>query len=80
MLLRPKHICCVDCGEPFTADNVHSIEGWSETQISGLCEDCFDALFEEMEERCNSEELEEQEDPQDGIQVMSFAEFSRYYH
>jgi len=28
----------------------HTRLGWAETQISGSCEDCFDALFAENEE------------------------------
>ena len=38
---------CVKCGEPFSTKNVHTQAGWEETKISGLCEDCFDNLFEE---------------------------------
>lgn len=38
---------CIDCGQPFTDANVHTDEGWRETKISGMCEDCFDALFAE---------------------------------
>ena len=41
---------CVDCWEPFTPDIVHTRLGWCETQISGLCEDCFNDLFDDMEE------------------------------
>lgn len=38
---------CVRCCDPFHFDNTHTAAGWSETQISGMCEDCFDNLFEE---------------------------------
>jgi len=41
---------CVQCGEAFTALNVFTPAGARETQISGLCEKCFDALLEEGEE------------------------------
>jgi hypothetical protein len=30
--------------------NTHSAPGWRETTISMMCEDCFDALFDENEE------------------------------
>ena len=33
-----------NCGERFSDSNVYSQAGWLETQISGLCEVCFDAL------------------------------------
>ncbi len=35
---------CVGCGERFTTANVWSDAGWYETQISGLCESCYDAV------------------------------------
>ncbi len=41
---------CVECKEPFTAKNTYSDAGWRETQLSGLCENCFDAAFEDMED------------------------------
>jgi hypothetical protein len=34
---------------PLTTANVKSAAGWQETQISGICETCFDGLFEEGE-------------------------------
>lgn len=37
---------CANCCRPFSYLNTHSAAGWRETQISGFCEDCFDALFE----------------------------------
>lgn len=40
---------CVNCTQPFSAANTHSKDGWIETQISGLCEDCFDEICEEAE-------------------------------
>lgn len=47
---QPKYTHCIECGEPFTEANVHTRDGVLETQISGMCEDCFDALFEGYEE------------------------------
>lgn len=38
---------CVDCKERFTAANVQSPAGWRETRISGMCENCWNALFAE---------------------------------
>ena len=36
---------CECCREHFSPCNVHTRAGWEETQISGMCEDCFDGLF-----------------------------------
>ena len=41
------NVSCYACGEVFSPANTHTVQGWKETQISGMCEDCFDALFEE---------------------------------
>lgn len=41
---------CVCCKEEFSKENVFTQEGAVETQISGLCEKCFDGIFEEDEE------------------------------
>lgn len=38
---------CISCGAMFDEVNTHSVAGWRETQISGMCEDCFDELFKE---------------------------------
>lgn len=40
---------CNICYKPFTTDNVFTIEGAREIEISGFCEKCFDALFEDEE-------------------------------
>lgn len=40
------HSTCIVCDQPFTKDNVSTPEGWAETKISGMCENCFDELFE----------------------------------
>jgi len=42
---------CVECEEPFTPSNVYSADGWKETQISGLCEDCFDTIEEDEQQQ-----------------------------
>ena len=36
---------CIKCGEDFSDKNTHTVAGWKETRISGMCEDCFDELF-----------------------------------
>lgn len=41
---------CISCKQPFTSANVFSQLGCKETQISGMCEICFEGLFDEMEE------------------------------
>lgn len=46
---RSYRICC-QCEEAFSPENTHSTAGWAETQISGVCEDCFDSLFDDEEE------------------------------
>ena len=40
---------CIVCGEQFSDRNTHSAAGWREILISGICEDCFDGLFEDEE-------------------------------
>lgn len=42
---RPLFSRCVDCEQPFTKHNVFTPAGWRETQISGMCEECWDELF-----------------------------------
>lgn len=49
---------CFQCKQPFTSENVYSDMGWRETQISGICEKCFDKMFEESEDH-----EDEQRDP-----------------
>lgn len=41
--------CCF-CGEKFSDENVFTALGWEETKISGMCEVCFDGLFEGMDD------------------------------
>jgi ribosomal protein L37AE/L43A len=44
---------CVECGQPFSASNVYTPEGWKETKISGMCEKCFDKAFGEDGASCD---------------------------
>lgn len=37
---------CISCGEPFSNKNVFTREGLAEIKISGMCEVCFDELFD----------------------------------
>lgn len=46
---RAHYTTCCQCDKPFGNANVKSSLGWAETQISGMCEVCFDNLFEEEE-------------------------------
>lgn len=39
---------CVKCGE-MALRHIHTKEGLAEYCISGLCEDCFDAMFSESD-------------------------------
>jgi len=41
---------CVCCKEEFSKENVFTQEGAAETQISGMCEKCFDEILEWCEE------------------------------
>jgi hypothetical protein len=42
---------CIQCHEPFKFGvNVFTVDGQKEVAISGLCEKCFDALFEDDDE------------------------------
>ena len=41
---------CIKCGEPFkNGVNVFTKAGFAEVAISGLCETCFDAIFQNEE-------------------------------
>lgn len=44
---KMRYTQCDICKNAFSPTNVHTRDGWKETQISGLCEDCFDALTRE---------------------------------
>ncbi len=48
-LARMRIHYCSDCKQIF-GHNVHTPAGWRETQITGMCEDCFDALFAQEKE------------------------------
>lgn len=42
---------CLECQRDLTSpEAVHSEAGWRETQITGMCEPCFDDLFKENEQ------------------------------
>ena len=43
------HTSCVSCKERFSDTNCFTQAGWQETQISGLCERCFDQMCEGAE-------------------------------
>lgn len=45
-LKKPLYTVCLDCREKFSPENVTSPAGWRETQITGMCENCFDHLFD----------------------------------
>lgn len=45
-----RYTHCLMCKEEFSEKNVFTEAGARETQISGLCETCFDSLFEDEEE------------------------------
>lgn len=45
------HTACVACKQRFSGDNCFTQAGWQETQISGLCERCFDAATAEPKEQ-----------------------------
>lgn len=47
---RPMRVRCVLCKEPFGEANVFTQAGWRETQITGLCEACFDRVTAEDDE------------------------------
>lgn len=46
----PAFTACVSCKQPFTNANVRTSAGWKETQISGMCETCWDVTFAEPDE------------------------------
>lgn len=37
---------CFSCKEEFSEKNVFTDAGWLETKLSGLCERCFNKIFE----------------------------------
>ena len=43
---------CIECKQPFkfgAGGNVFTREGMAEVRISGMCESCFDGLFDDDE-------------------------------
>lgn len=44
---RLRHTACISCRKRFSSANTRTSRGWAETQISGMCETCFDELFKE---------------------------------
>lgn len=40
---------CIQCKEVFSTKNVFTKAGWAETEISNMCEKCFDGLFKDDE-------------------------------
>jgi hypothetical protein len=50
---------CVSCQKPFSKENVFTDAGQRETQISGMCEVCFDAITSEDDETLSDEEYNE---------------------
>lgn len=49
-LAHVTHAACVKCKERFSDLNCRTEAGWQETQISGLCESCFDEITAEPED------------------------------
>lgn len=41
---------CIECKKPDPLQRCHTNAGKREYYISGMCEECFDKLFEEPEE------------------------------
>lgn len=44
------YIACINCGECFSPANIFTAAGAKESQISSMCEKCFDALFSEEDD------------------------------
>lgn len=44
---RAHFTACMQCKNHFSAANTTTPAGWRETQISGVCEACFDNLFKD---------------------------------
>ena len=44
-ITRMSHLACVECKAPFTSLNTKTPAGWRDTQIVGMCETCYDNLF-----------------------------------
>lgn len=64
------YTACVECKERFSDANCRTQAGWQETQISGLCERCFDNITEEA--------LEAEEEPEEDFDPYEAAGESRF--
>lgn len=42
--------CCILCKQVFSDKNVYSDEGWKETEITQMCELCFDKVTNDEDE------------------------------
>lgn len=47
---KAPYMACISCKLPFTAERVKTSAGWKETQISGMCEVCYDELFSDAQD------------------------------
>jgi len=47
---KTPYLACISCKQSFTAEIVKTSPGWRETQISGMCEVCYDELFEDAQD------------------------------
>ena len=47
---KAPYMACISCKQPFTAERVKTYAGWKETQISGMCEVCYDELFDDAQD------------------------------
>lgn len=47
---QTRYLGCLTCKQPFSVDNVKTSAGWKETQISGMCEVCYDELFQDAQD------------------------------
>lgn len=45
-----RYRSCITCSNVFSKANVKTLMGWRETQISGICETCFDKMFEKFDD------------------------------
>jgi hypothetical protein len=49
-LRKARNLKCMDCDRLFSPERVMTPAGWKETQISGFCEVCYNALFSDAED------------------------------
>lgn len=47
---KAPYFKCTSCSAPFSETNVRTSPGWRETQISGMCEVCYDELFQDAQD------------------------------